>query len=274
MKAPSVIGEGPILIIVADNIQIRSQRIIGALETRNPGPIQKLVERCIGAGANALDINSGPLLRDPEKDMTFLVEAVQEVSDLPLVLDTSNPKAVEAGLIACKRKAIINGFSLQPEKLEHVLPLARKYDADIIGYLLLPNGHVPPDASQRLNIALELYTKCIEAGIDKEQLTIDPVVVPILWQNGNRQAREVLTVIRTLPELLGFRVRTIAGISNLTTGSGDRDKKLVLEQSYVAMLAEAGLDMALVNVFRHSTVSVIKACNCLTSDRIFAWAEI
>jgi 5-methyltetrahydrofolate corrinoid/iron sulfur protein methyltransferase len=274
LKAPSVIGEGPILIIVADNIQIRSQRIIGALETRNPGPIQKLVERCIGAGANALDINSGPLLRDPEKDMTFLVESVQEVSDLTLVLDTLNPKAVEAGLIACKTKAVINGFSLQPERLEHVLPLARKYDADIIGYLLLPNGHVPPDASQRLNIALDLYTKCIEAGIDKEQLIIDPVVAPILWQNGNRQAREVLTVIRTLPELLGFRVRTIAGISNLTTGSGDRDKKLVLEQSYVAMLAEAGLDMALVNVFHHSTISVINACNCLRGDRIFAWAEI
>lgn len=262
------------MIIVSDNIQIRSQRIIGALETRTPGPIQKLVERCEAAGANALDVNTGPLLRDPEKDMTFLVEAVQKVSDLPLVLDTLNPKTVEAGLIACKKKAVINGFSLQPERLEHVLPLARKYDADIIGYLLLPNGHVPPDASQRLSIALELYTRCIEAGIDKEQLIIDPVVVPILWQNGNRQAREVLTVIRTLPELLGFRVRTIAGISNLTTGSGDRDKKLVLEQSYVAMLAEAGLDMALVNVFHHSTISVIKACNCLTSDRILAWAEI
>ena len=125
MESPSVIGEGPILIIVADNIQIRSQRIIGALETRNPGPIQKLVERCIGAGANALDINSGPLLRDPEEDMAFLVEAVQEVSDLPLVLDTSNPKALEAGLIACKKKAVINGFSLQPEKLEHIVEASK-----------------------------------------------------------------------------------------------------------------------------------------------------
>ncbi len=262
------------MIIVADNIQITSDTIIDALETNDPRPIQKLVKRCVDAGANALDINPGPLLRDPEKKMPFLVEAVREVSDLPIVLDTSNHKALEAGLIACGKKAVINGFSLQPEKLEHILPLARKYNTDIIGYLLFPNGHVPRDASQRLGIAFELYTKCMEAGIDKEQLIVDPVIVPILWDNGNIQAQEVLTVIRTLPELLGFSVRTIAGISNLTTGSGDRDKKLVLEQSYVAMLAEAGLDMALVNVFHHATVNVIKACNCLTSDRIFAWAEI
>jgi 5-methyltetrahydrofolate corrinoid/iron sulfur protein methyltransferase len=262
------------LIIVADNVQVTKKRIIGALEARDPYPIQKLVKQCVTAGAHALDLNTGPLLGDPEKKMPFLVEAVQEVSDLPILLDTSNHKALESGLIACGEKAIINGFSLQPEKLEHILPLARKYNTDIIGYLLLPNGHVPRDASQRLSIAVDLYAKCIEAGIDKEQLIVDPVIVPILWDNGNIQAREVLNVIRTLPELLGFRVRTIAGISNLTTGPGERDKKLVLEQSYVAMLAEAGLDMALMNVFHSSTIKIIKACNCLTSDRIFAWAEI
>lgn len=262
------------MIIVADNIQITNELIGNALETQNPYPIQELVKLCENAGANALDINPGPLLRDPEKKMTFLVEATQEVSDLPIVLDTSNHKALESGLLACKKKAVINGFSLQPEKLEHILPLAKKYHTDIIGYLLFPNSHVPPDASQRLNIAFEIYTKCMDAGIDKEQLIIDPVIVPILWQNGKKQAREVLTVIRTLPELLGYSVRTIAGISNLTTSPGERDKKLLLEQSYVAMLAEAGLNMALVNVFHQGTINTIKACNGLTNDKIFTWEEI
>ncbi|HYW79814.1 MAG TPA: hypothetical protein VE890_09575, partial [Thermoguttaceae bacterium] len=71
------------------------------METKDPGPIQELVRRCVAAGANSLDINPGPLLRDPQKDMTFLVETVQDVCDLPLVLDTTNPKALEAGLLAC-----------------------------------------------------------------------------------------------------------------------------------------------------------------------------
>lgn len=83
------------MIIVADNIQIRRQRLMDSLEARNPGPIQELAQRCEGAGANALDINSGPLLRDSEEDMTFIVEAVEEVSDLPLVLGTSNPRLLK-----------------------------------------------------------------------------------------------------------------------------------------------------------------------------------
>ena len=262
------------MIIVADNIQITNQAIGDAVAAEDPFTIQELVRQCKDCGAQLLDINSGPLLRDPERKMTFLVEAVQDACDLPIILDSSNPKAIEAGLIACKKRAIINGFSLQPEKLAHILPLARKYQADIIGYLLFENSHVPPDASHRLNIAYELYTKCIEAGIDNEQLIIDPIVVPVLWENGNRQAEEVLTVIRALPELLGFKVRTIAGISNLTTGSGEKNKKLLLEQSYAAMLAEAGLDMALVNVLHQDTVHTVKACNSLLSDKIFSWAEL
>lgn len=262
------------MIIISDNIQITNKRIENAVTKQDPAPVQELVKQCEEAGAEALDINPGPLLRDPEIKMSFLVEAVQDVSNLPIILDTSNPKALESGLMACKKKCIINGFSLQPEKLEYILPLARKYETDIIGYLLFPNSHVPPDADQRLTIAFDLYSKCLEAGVDKDQLIIDPVIVPILWENGNKHAQEVLTVIRTLPELLGYNVRTIAGISNLTTGSAEKEKKLLLEQSYVAMLAEAGLDMALMNVFHHGTMKTIKASSSLINDKIFTWAEI
>ena len=87
-------------------------------------------------------------------------------------------------------------------------------------------------------------------------------------------AREVLTVIRNLPDLLNYNVRTIAGISNLTTGEGERSKKQILEQCYVSMLAEAGLDMALMNVFHKETVNTIKAGNALISDKIFSWEEM
>ena len=169
------------LIIIADNIQITNRLINDATKTLNPTPVQKLVRHCEEAGAQALDINSGPLSRNPEKIMAFLIEAAQEVSDLPIIIDTSNHKALEAGLKVCKKKAIINGFSLQPEKLEHILPLARKYNTDIIGYLLFPNSHFPHDASERLTNALDLLSKYVEAGVNKDQLIIDPVIVPILW---------------------------------------------------------------------------------------------
>lgn len=85
------------------------------------------------------------------KEMEFMVETVQEVSDLPILIDIANPKALEAGLRVSRNKAIINGFSLEPAKLEPILPLTKKFETDIIGYLLYPNGHVPPYGAERLS---------------------------------------------------------------------------------------------------------------------------
>ena len=262
------------MLLVADNLQITNGIIEKAVKNLDPKPIQEMVKKCEAARADAIDINSGPLSRDPEKKMAFMVESVQEVTAWPVLLDTTNPKALKAGLEVSKNKTIINGFSLEPAKLEFILPLAEKYDVDIIGYLLYPNSHVPHDESERLNIAVELYGEFQKAGIDNERLIIDPVVAPVMWENGNIQDMEILSVIRNLPDLLGFPVRTIAGISNLTTGAGPKDKKLLLERTYVPMLAAAGLSMALMNISHQDTVQVARACNSLQSRNIFTWEEV
>jgi 5-methyltetrahydrofolate corrinoid/iron sulfur protein methyltransferase len=168
------------MILVADNLQITDKAVEAAILRTDAEPIRELVRLCENAGAQAIDINSGPLSRDPEKKMAFLVEAVQSVTDLPVLIDTANPKAMEAGLAANKKTAIINGFSLEPAKLAHILPLAKKYDADIIGYLLYPNSHVPPDSAERLSVAVELFGEFRSAGIDKERLIIDPIIAPVI----------------------------------------------------------------------------------------------
>jgi 5-methyltetrahydrofolate corrinoid/iron sulfur protein methyltransferase len=233
-----------------------------------------VVKRCQAAGADGIDINSGPLYRDPESRMTFMVEAVQEATRLPLILDTSNPKALKAGLLACKTPPTLNGLSLEPAKLEHILPLATAHQTDIVCYLLYPNGHVPPDSTERLSVAVSLYQKCLEAGIETDRVIIDPVVAPLSWQDGLFQAREVLTVIKTLPELLGFPVRTIAGLSNLTAGARDPVKKLLAEQSYLPMLAASGLSMILMNVLSAESVRVARTCRLFSRESIFSWEMV
>ena len=135
------------MIIVADNLRITLPAIDLAVDRLDPEPIRQMVTACRDAGARAIDINSGPLSRHPEEKMTFLVRTVRAACDLPLVLDTTNPYAMAAGLAACHQRAVINGVSLEPEKLKRMLPLARQYDADVIAYLLNPNGHVPSDAA-------------------------------------------------------------------------------------------------------------------------------
>jgi len=85
------------MLRIADNLQITNERISGAVEKREPGPIQDLVRLMEKFGAQAIDINPGPLKREPEKRMTFLVESVQNVTQLPIVLDTANPCGIWMG---------------------------------------------------------------------------------------------------------------------------------------------------------------------------------
>ena len=259
------------VILIADNLQITNPVIQQAVDQMDPEPIKAMVQQCKKAGAEAIDINSGPLTREPEEKMTFLVETVQAITNLPILIDTANPKAIKAGLQACKSKCIINGFSLEPSKLENILPLAVAHDVDIIGYLLCPDSRVPMNAAERLEIAIELHHAALKAGLNPERLVVDPIIVPLLWDNGSFQAREVLDVIRQLPDVLGFKVRTIAGLSNLTTGKGEQKKKRLTEQTYLPMLAAAGLDMCLMNVFHSETVATANACNTLLHEGIFAW---
>lgn len=260
--------------IIADNIQITDERIAAALSAMDPSPVQDLAKRAVKAGADAIDINPGPLTRDGEEKMAFMVETVQKVCNLPLCLDTVNPSAMAAGLKQCRERPIINGFSLEPAKIEEILPLAATFDCDIIGFLLHPDGTVPRDAQERLALAVQLYEAFSKEDIDPQRLLIDPVLVPLIWEDGPRQAMEVLTVIRTLPELLGWPVRTVAGLSNLTSGRGPKEKKCLLESSYLPMLASAGLGTVLMNIFHQDTVSAARACNVITRQGTFSWEEV
>jgi 5-methyltetrahydrofolate corrinoid/iron sulfur protein methyltransferase len=260
--------------LIADNLRITKPGIREALKSRDPRPVQELVKRCAAQGPFALDVNTGPLGKNPEAEMRFFIEAVESVTTLPLLIDTSNPMAMRAGLEAVKNRVIINGFSLEPKKLQQILPLAKEFDADIVGFLLYPDSRVPKNEAERFEIALELMDRIEAAGVAKERVIIDPVVPPLAWTDGLAQARAMLNVIHTLPEMLGFSIRTIGGISNLGTGAGDKAKRRLLEQSYVAMLASAGLDFALMDILDTDLVQSAKVSGLLAKEEIFSWAMV
>ncbi|ABW68379.1 dihydropteroate synthase [Desulfosudis oleivorans] len=262
------------MIFVADNLHIVNPVVEQAILHRDPGPIRDLVTRCVAAGAQAIDINPGPLKKDPEAAMTFLVNTVATATDLPLLLDTTNAAALAAGLAACKNPVIINGFSLEPRKIETILPLAKRFDADIVGFLLDERSRVPVDVADCLEVAGRLLAAAEKAGVNPARLIIDPVIAPLMWENGVRHNRAVVEVIRMLPDLFGLPVRAIAGLSNLTTGPGPKEKKRTAEVAFLAMLADAGLSLALVNIFHHRTVDSGAASEHLLRSDIFSWEGV
>jgi 5-methyltetrahydrofolate corrinoid/iron sulfur protein methyltransferase len=262
------------MLLIADNLTITNRSLKQALDQMDPEPIRKLVRQCEAAGAGAIDINPGPLGRDAGSRMAFLVETVQAETSLPLVIDTAERRAMEAGLRACRNRAVINGFSLEPARRDAMLALAEECDAEVICYLLRPDGHVPAGVEERLQVACDVFAATSAAGIAPERLIIDPVIVPVTWQDGASRNQELLSVIRQLPDVLGFPVKTIAGLSNLTAVAGPRDRKLLLEHVFLCMLAGDGLSMVLMNILHQETVRTALACRALTQPGVFAWEEI
>lgn len=260
--------------LVADNIRITKKQIQTALEQKDPEPVRELALSCVRAGAGAIDINAGPLKKDPEGAMAFFIRAVESVTDLPLVIDTTNPAAMAAGVRVAKNPVIINGISLEPAKLAQILPLAVENGADVVGFLLDSGSRVPRESSDQLGIAMALAEAAERAGLDRERLILDPVVPPLSWDDGLYRAREVVRTIQLLPDLLGFPVRTMAGLSNLTTGAGDRKKKTRLETAYLSMLAWAGLDFLMLDILNPETRAAAMAADLLASGEIFSWAQI
>ncbi|MBT8338380.1 MAG: dihydropteroate synthase [Desulfatitalea sp.] len=262
------------MLIIADNLHVVRSDIARAVADMNPEPIRRLVHSCLRAGAQAIDVNSGPLPRKARERMRLLVDAVRSVHRGSLLLDTTNADAMAAGLAACRGKAIVNGFSLEPDRIERFLPLAKSFGADIIGYLLYPGGRVPVDADDLMQAAVSLFEICIAAGLPPERLIIDPVIAPLSWQDGLRHNQSVLTLLRHLPDLLGAPVRTIAGLSNLASGPMPLERKIALEQAYLPMLAAAGLDMLLVNVWHKPTIETANLSDGLLGSGVFAWGDV
>ena len=259
------------MLIVADNLTLARRDVARAVTQVDAAPIQAIVRRSVAAGAQAIDINPGPLTRAPAERMTFLVHAVLEVTRLPLILDTTNPVALRAGLAACRGPAVINGFSLEPAKIEMILPLALEFDTDIIGYILTAESRVPITEEEMLSVAVELFEVFHSTGLPPERLIIDPVVLPLSWPDGLEHNRNLLTLIRRLPDLLGTPLRSIVGLSNLTSGTLPSAHKNQLESAFLPMLATAGLNLALINMEHTQTVATARLCRALLSDTVFAW---
>ena len=262
------------MIIVADNLTITNPVISDAIAGRDPKPIANMVRACVAAGADAIDINPGPLKKNAAEIMTFLVETVQAATTTPLLLDTTSAEAIGAGLAAARNRIIINGFSLEPQKCRDILPLAKTFGVDIIGYILRPDSSVPTEAAEFFEIALELIEAAQKAGVAIDRLIIDPVVAPLIWDNGAAHNRALLSFLSRREDLAGAPLRSIAGLSNLSAGRAPAEKKRLVQKTFLPMMAAVGLDMVLMDVFQADVTAAAKACDLITGEKIFSWAAI
>jgi 5-methyltetrahydrofolate corrinoid/iron sulfur protein methyltransferase len=241
------------MILVAESINIMSKSLGPAMRERNPKPIQEMAKAEAEAGADYLDINIGPARRAGNEMMEWVVNSVQEVSDLPLSLDTTNPVAMEAGLKSCKSKALINSISLQPDRLDTELPLVPKYNADMIGLLWGVEG-MPRDANERCMLAVDLIYKANEMGIPNENIWIDPIASPVSVEiNQVKACVEFMSMLSDIAP----GCKSIVGLSNVSNGT-PANLRPYLNRTYMIMLMKYGLYSAIVDIFDTELVKLAR----------------
>ncbi|MBR5228906.1 MAG: homocysteine S-methyltransferase family protein [Firmicutes bacterium] len=209
------------------------------------------------AGADILDVNVGlPEINEPEM-MIRVVKELQAVIDIPLQIDSSDPKAIEAGLRVCNGKPIVNSVNGEAEVLETILPLVKKYGASVVGLTLDSKG-IPAKAEERFAIAKRIVDKATEMGIPKEDIYIDCLTLTVSAQQA--EAAETLKAVRMVKEQLG--VKTVLGVSNISFGLPYRD---LINHSFLTLAMGSGLDLPIINPNAESMMNAVMAFNVLNN---------
>jgi len=244
------------MVIIGENIHVIAQAISTAIRERDAKVLQDLAKAQTEAGAGYIDLNVGPMKKDTEETMQWLVNAVQEATDLPLSIDTLNPVAMEAGLEACKRKPLLNSASGKSLSKEQMLPLAQKYNCDVVISVMTDKG-MPPDVESKIESIMDTVAYANELGIPNENIWVDPILLPISTAGeGQRFTVLNLEFIKILEDVLPG-VKSTVGLSNTSNGVPD-ELRPPLNRTYMVMLERNRLYSAIADPLDKELMSLAK----------------
>lgn len=254
------------MLIIGEKLSIIAKRVREAMMKKDKGPIQDIATAQWKAGAGMIDANIGPAEDGGEALMEWMVTTIQDVVPLPLCLDTTNYKAIEAGLKVHNNKwgkPLINSTSNDPERFP-MLELAAKYNAQIIG-LTVGKGGLPADAEERAAIAAEIMGRAMEYGVPLEDLYLDPLVLQIATSQDH--AFHVIKAIKMFQELNDPPMKTVVGLSNVSNGC-PKQLRPILNSYFLALLLYEGLTAAIADP--HEITPTVKTINVILGKTLYA----
>jgi 5-methyltetrahydrofolate corrinoid/iron sulfur protein methyltransferase len=244
------------MIIIGESIHVIARAVNEAIKARDAKVIQDLARAQGEAGADYIDLNVGFLRKDTEETMQWIVSTAQEATDLPLSLDTMNPVAMEVGLKICKRRPLINSASGKTDSKEQMLPLAKKYDCDVVISVINDKG-MPAEGDSKLDSIMDTVAYANDLGIPNDRIWADPIVLPVSTAGeGQKNALATYEFIQMLPEALPD-IKSVVGLSNISNGIPTELRPL-LNRTYQMMLQRYGLYSTIVDVLDKDMVGMVR----------------
>ena len=249
-----IIGSDQPFVIIGERINPTGRKLLA--EEMKAGNLERVREDAlsqVAAGAQMLDVNAGVPLADEPKILADSIKLIQGITDVPLCIDSSIVEALKRGLEAYEGKALLNSVTGEEERLETVLPLVKKFGCAVIGISNDDSG-ISEDINVRFDVAKKIVERAMDHGIPKEDVIIDPLVMPVGAIND--AGRQVLELIKKLQNELG--VNTTCGASNLSFGLPNRHG---LNTAFIAMAIASGMPCAITNPLEKEIMQSVKGAN-------------
>ncbi len=231
--------EGPVIVIGESINPTRRKKLVSTLQQGDFTFVLELADSQIKAGADVLDVNVGFPGVDDVKLLPETVKILQEKFDVPLCLDSPNPKAIEAALKVAEGKCLINSVNGEEASMKALLPVAKEYGAAIIGLCMDDDG-ITHDPEKRLMVAEKIIDRAVKTGIKAEDVIIDPLAMAV--SADQKACMVTLETIRLVHQKLGHNITQ--GASNISFGLPDRES---LNAAYMAISIYNGLTCPIAN---------------------------
>lgn len=251
-----VIGFERPFVIIGERINPTGRKMLAAeMQAGDFSRVEADTHAQVAAGAHMLDVNAGIPLADEPAILAATIQLVQSLTDVPLSIDSSIVEALEAGLAVYQGKALVNSVTGEDEQMERVLPLVAKYGAAVVAISNDETG-ISEDPDVRYEVAKKIVNRAADYGIPKEDVVVDPLVMPI---GAMRTAgKQVFALLGRLHDELG--VNTTCGASNISFGLPERQG---INAAFLAMAAGAGMTSAISNPLHAEVAKAIMAADVL-----------
>jgi 5-methyltetrahydrofolate--homocysteine methyltransferase len=254
-QSVTISRNGPVLIIGERINPTGRKALMAALQEGNLDVVRSDAKAQIEAGAAILDVNAGVPGADEPALMQRLIQAVRDVTDAPLCIDSPNPLTLEAGLSAYDGKALVNSVNGEERSLELILPLVKKHNAAVIGLVMDDDG-IPSTPEKRLQVARKIVDRAERIGIPRNDVIIDPLVLTV--GADQQAARTTLAATRLIATDLGVNIAM--GASNVSHGLPDRAS---INAAFLAMAIACGLSCPITNPLSAAVREAVLAGNLL-----------
>ncbi len=251
------------MLVISERVNGMFRKVAKANENRDSAFIQKLAQEQVDAGAQMLDVCTGPGIDNPEEVMKWMVNSVQDVVDVPLAIDTPKVDVMEAGIKACRQKAMINSATAEEKKMAAVFPLAKEYGCDVISLTLDEKG-VSSETATRAECAMLIITKAMEYDIAPDSIYLDPLILPVCAaQDQGAKVLEALDVFKTLCDPAP---KTVVGLSNISNNTKNRP---LINRTYLVMLLAHGLSAAVMDPTDRELMEAVRTSDILLNSKLY-----